>query len=138
MKNIREKRNWSQYNQKLKKIARIDFFISEEAIKNWYYRGKQRHGGKLIYSDHVIEVCLLTREFYGLAYRQTEGFVQSIFETMKLSLKIPDYTTISRRAANLTISIRNKELVNQRKEAIVVAIDSTGLSLWACCKMNRI
>ena len=64
MKNIRDKCDWSQYNQKLKKIARIDFFISEEAIKNWYYSGKQRRGGKLIYSSHVIEICLLMREFH--------------------------------------------------------------------------
>ncbi len=34
----RPQRNWSQYNQKLKKIARIDFFISETAIEEWYYK----------------------------------------------------------------------------------------------------
>ena len=71
---IRPLRNWSEYNNKLKKIASIDFFISEEALENWYYSGNQKHGGKVIYSDHVIELCLLMKEFYQLPYRQTEGF----------------------------------------------------------------
>jgi len=115
MKNIRDKRNWSQYNQKLKKIARIDFFISEEAIKNWYYSGKQRRGGKLIYSSHVIEICLLMREFYRLPYCQTEGFIQSVFALAKLELKTPDYTTISRRAANLDVVLRNRALIKKNK-----------------------
>lgn len=137
MKNIRDKRNWSQYNQKLKKIARIDFLISEEAIKNWYYSGKQKHGGKLIYSNHVIEICLLMREFYQLPYRQTEGFIQSVFALAKLELKTPDYTTISRRAANLDIVLRNRALIKKTKEGIVVAVDSTGLSLYTHTEWNR-
>ncbi|WP_341764192.1 transposase [Candidatus Tisiphia endosymbiont of Beris chalybata] len=96
----RKKRNWSQYNQKLKKIASINFFISEEAISNWYYSGKRQHGGKVIYSEYVIELCLLMREFYQLPYRQAQGFVESVLKSMKLELKIPDYTTVSRRASN--------------------------------------
>lgn len=136
MKKYREKRNWSQYNQKLKKIARIDFFISEEAIQQWYYSGKQKHGGKVIYNNHAIELCLLMREFYQLPYRQTEGFVLSVFESMKIELKIPNYTTMSRRAATLTFSLRNKSLAKS-KDAIIVAIDSTGLSLYTQTEWNR-
>ncbi len=47
MKKIREQRNWPLYNQKLKKIARIDFFISEESISNWNYGGKRSPGVKV-------------------------------------------------------------------------------------------
>jgi len=137
MKSLREQRNWSQYNQKLKKIARIDFFISETAITNWQYQGKRVPGGKLLYSNHVIELCLLMREFYQLAYRQTEGFIESVFQSMQLDMSIPDYTTISRRAAKLDVSIRNKIAIRQRKEAIVVAVDSTGLSLYTQTEWNR-
>ena len=137
MKKHRKERNWSLYNQKLKKIASIEFFISDEAIKNWHYSDKQKHGGKIIYSDHVIELCLLMREFYQLPYRQTEGFVESVFKTMKLELEIPDYTTISRRASKLKISLHRKTLVKQQREAIVVAVDSTGLSLYTHTEWNR-
>lgn len=72
MKKYRKKRNWSQYNQKLKKIARIDCFISEDAIEKWEYNGKRHSGGKVVYSDHVIELCLMIREFYKFAYWQTQ------------------------------------------------------------------
>ena len=134
----RKERNWSQYNQKLKKIARIDFFICEEAIKNWHYNGKHKKGGKILYSNHVIELCLLMREFYHLPYRQTEGFVDSVIKSMHPDLSIPDYTTIYRRAANLTISLRNKRLIKASEEGIVVAIDSTGLSIYSHSEWNRI
>jgi hypothetical protein len=136
MKKHRKKRNWSHYNQKLKQIARIDFFISEEAIENWHYKGKNKPGGKLLYSNHVIELTLMMREFYGLAYRQTEGFLESVFESMKLCLAIPDYTTMSRRSAKVSIEIR-KDLRKKSEEAIVVAIDSTGLSLYTRTQWNR-
>jgi hypothetical protein len=85
MKTYREKRNWSQYNQKLKKIASIEFFISEEAIENWHYAGERKPGGKTLYSEYVIELCLLMREFYQLAYRQTQGFIESVFKAMRLN-----------------------------------------------------
>lgn len=108
---IRKERNWSQYNQKLKKIARIEFFISEEAIENWVYQGTRKAGGKILYSDHVIEMCLIIREYYKLAYRQTQGFIESVLHYMGIELDTPDYTTMSRRCGSLQVSLRNKLLL---------------------------
>lgn len=42
----RKERNWSQYNQKLKNIARITFLISEEAIVEWTYEGEKSLVGR--------------------------------------------------------------------------------------------
>jgi hypothetical protein len=56
---------------------------------------------------------------------------------MRLNLAIPDYTTVSRRASRLNVLLRNKDLVKKKKEAIVVAIDSTGLSLYTHTEWNR-
>lgn len=137
MQSNRKERNWSLYNQKLKKIARIEFYISEDAIENWHYCGARKPGGKKIYSDIVIEVCLLMKEFYKQAYRQTQGFVESIIQMMGLDLKVPDYTTISRRAGSLKLNIREKSLLGKREEAIVVAIDSTGLSVHSQSEWHR-
>lgn len=129
---IRQKRNWSQYNQRLIKIARVDFYLSQEAINNWYYCDRRDPGGKKIYGDHVIEMCLLMKEFYGLAYRQTEGFVSSILLMSGYEdLVVPDYTTMSRRCGNLAVKVRDKRRVLGDSGApLVVAIDSTGLSLY--------
>jgi hypothetical protein len=138
MKKYREKRNWSHYNRKLKKIARIDFFISEEAIEKWEYNGKRKPGGKIIYSDHVIELCLIIREFYKFAYRQTQGFIESVLHYMKIEVATPDYSTMSRRCGKLKVSIRNKLLNCKREGSLVVAVDSTGLSLYSGTEWNRI
>lgn len=56
---------------------------------------------------------------------------------MKLELKIPDYTTVSCRASKLNVVLGNKELVKTKKESIVVAVDSTGLSLYTHTEWNR-
>ena len=131
---IRQKRNWSRYNQRLIGIARVDFYLSQEAIDNWYYCAERCAGGKKIYSDHVIEMCLLMKEFYGLAYRQTEGFVSSVLSMSGYNdLLAPDYTTISRRCGNLDVKIRNKKRnfkLDNVSDSLVVAVDSTGMSLY--------
>jgi len=134
----RKERNWSQYNQKLKKIARIDFFISEEAIKNWRYNGERKAGGVIKYSDHVIEMCLIIREFYKLAYRQTQGFIESVLQYMSIDVPMPDYSTMSRRCTKLKVHLRNKLLESRNKSELVVAVDSTGLSLYSGREWNRI
>jgi hypothetical protein len=56
---------------------------------------------------------------------------------MNLGLKVPDYATVCRRTSKLNVQIRNKELLKKSKEVIVVAIDSTGLSLYTNTEWNR-
>ena len=86
----RSKRNWSQYNQKLRRIARVDFFISSDALANWYYSGQRRPGGKIIYSDHVIEMCLMIGEYFNLGLRQTQCFISSLLPLMGIDFPSPD------------------------------------------------
>ena len=59
--------------------------------------GKQ--GRKQKYSNLAIETILTVRLFFHLPLRQTEGFVMSLFHMMKVSLPIPDHTTLSRRSS---------------------------------------
>lgn len=118
------------------KIARVDFYLSKEAINDWYYSEAREPGGKKIYSDYVIELCLLMKEFYGLGYRQTQGFISSILSMSGcIELLSPNYTTLSRRCENLSVNLKNKVKFNLnkirgRKSSLVVAVDSTGLSLY--------
>lgn len=77
------------------------------------------------------------REFYQLPYRQTQGFVESIFETLNFNLAVPDYTTLCRRSGKLVLSLTNKDLLKRRKEHMIVAVDSTGLSLHTTTEWNR-
>jgi transposase len=131
--NQKPQRNWSQYNQKLKNQARIEFFISEDCISQWSYTGERRPGGKCLYADQAIEACLLIREAFGMALRQTEGFVQSLFDLLKINLQAPNYTTLSRRCGKL----KPQMVKVDPSGGLVVAIDSTGLSLYSASAWNR-
>lgn len=105
----------------------MDFYISQESLKDWYYRGKRQVGGKIHYPDSVIELCLLIKEYYKLGLRQTQGFVQSLIDGMGAFLKVPDYTTLSRRAETLKVQFKP---LRQSYEDRVIAMDSTGLSVY--------
>jgi hypothetical protein len=63
---------------------------------------------------------------FGLAARQTEGFLRSLLELLGLDNDVPDHTTISRRKARLG-KIAFHEPRNGKP--IHVLIDSSGLSV---------
>lgn len=128
MKQTKTKRNWSEYNRKLKSCARIELYINENIYKDWYYCGKRCRGGKVIYADCVIEMCLTVREYFKMALRQSEGFLSSLFKKLDQSVKIPDYTTLSRRCGRLNIDFK-KNVVRDKNAPLRLAIDSTGVSV---------
>lgn len=124
----KNKRNWSLYNQRLKKVASVDFFISQKAIDTWYYEGRRLPGGKQLYSDHVIEACLMLREYFSLPLRQTQGFIESLLRLSSIKdVSVPDYTTLSRRCGKLKI---NFSFPKRGVKELIVAIDSTGLTVY--------
>lgn len=87
-------RNWSEYDKALIKRGRIDFWIEEDAIKQWYepYTLNDGTGKPREYSDFAIMTCLEIRQVYHLPLRQTEGFMNSIFTLMGLDLRAPSYS----------------------------------------------
>ena len=76
-----------------------------------------------MYSDLAIETALTVRLVYGLALRQTEGFLQSVSRLLALDLRIPDHTTLSRRAKHLDIRLQPVNV----DDPVDIFIDSTGL-----------
>lgn len=119
-------RNWKEYNEGLKKRGSITLWISEEAIEQWRYRGAAKRGAQPTYSDLAIETCLTLRGVYHLPLRQTEGFVQSIFEQVHLSLPVPDSSTLCRRAGGLLVDLKTKS----GRPLTDVVVDATGLKLY--------
>lgn len=135
-----EKRNWSDYNRKLVRNGRLIFEISEEILRDWYYKGKRKQGGKKIYSDALIEAALIIKEYLGKALRQTQGFLQGLINRLNLNLKIPDYSTLSRRCQNLNPKLYRKiKEIQKDNTGLTIALDSTGLTVfsrtaWQCEK----
>jgi len=118
--------NWKEYNESLKQRGSITIWISEEALELWKYTGPKLKGGQKKYSDLAIETSLTIRKVYHLKLRQTEGFVNSLIQIMQVNLEVPDYSTLSRRAGKLNISLGNfKDNGN-----IDIVVDSTGLKVY--------
>ena len=80
------------------------------------------------YSPLAILTALTLRAVFRLALRQTEGLIASIIGLLGLTLRVPDHTTLSRRAATLEVPRPQRQL-GARAEALHLLVDSTGLKL---------
>ena len=94
-------------------------------MENWFST-EQGPGFKKIYSDLAIELLLIFRCRFILTLRETEGFAVSLLNLLGLQLPVPCYTTLSRRAAALEVTIRKAS----KKGSVHVVIDSTGLKVY--------
>jgi len=118
--------NWKEYNDGLKQRGSLNLWIKTEVIEQWKQQSEKKRGGQQQYSDLAIEVCLLVRKVYHLPLRQTEGFMNSFFNQMGLTLSVPDYTTICRRSDTLTIDLS----VTNNGDITDIVVDSTGLKVF--------
>jgi hypothetical protein len=118
--------NWSSYNNGLKQRGSINLWISSSLSDQWKWKGEPKCGGQYEYSDVAIELCLTIGKVYGLALRQTEGFVSSFFQQCGWDLCVPSYTTLCRRSKALRIDLRSR-----KKRGITdIVVDSTGLKVY--------
>lgn len=112
-------KNWSAYNKSLIARGSLTLWISDD-IESWWYGN-----GHDTYSDRVIEMMLVFHALYRLPLRATTGFAQSIFKSAGIQLLVPDYTTISRRAKTLRVTLRTT-----RKDTTDLILDSTGAKIF--------
>ena len=122
--------NWPEYNAALKKRGSIDVWLSGEIINGW--RSEERiydgAGSTKEYMDKAIIACHEIRQVFKLPLRQTEGFINSLFNALGLSIKCPDYTTLSKRLKELGIKVpRYKPNSSIDENIAAIAVDSTGL-----------
>ena len=119
--------NWSKYNESLVQRGSITFWFSEDVVAQWRHpNNRSKVGHPFVYSDTAVQCLLVLRELFQLPYRQTEGLGRSLVQLMEISLDIPDYSSLAKRAAKLGISLD----VRRHKGAIDVVVDSTGLKVF--------
>lgn len=126
-------RNWSEYNNSLVQRGSLELWVEKYVIKNWEVdiekkkkeEGKLKRGSQFKYTDRAIETTLLIGKVYHQRLRQTEGFTRSIFKLAGLNLKVPDYSTLSRRGAKLKI-----DLPKRSKDKVIAIVDSTGFKVY--------
>ena len=119
--------NWSKYNESLVNRGSITFWFDEETLKHWEHdNAKVKVGRPFTFSNRAIEVLLVLRELFQLAYRQTEGLARSLMELMQVDAPIPDFTSLAKRAAKLGIDLS----VTKRRGSLNIVVDSTGLKVF--------
>lgn len=118
--------NWSEYNRSLIQRGSLTVWIDEDLAKCWEYRGPRKPGAPILYSDLAIECLLTLRSVYHMTLRGVQGFAESVFKMMGMELVVPNYTTLSRRAAKLSVSVVRSSGVPIRH----VVLDATGLKVF--------
>ncbi len=122
--------NWSEYNRALIKRGDINLWLDDDMIKNWYAprNPNPQRGRPFIYSDRCIELGLIFRSLFHLPLRATQGFMCSMFKLIKIgALKIPNYSSFSRRSKDLKVNISYKAKTQGITD---IAVDSTGIKIF--------
>lgn len=118
-------RNWRDYNRALVWRGSLTIWIDTRSTDTWLDRDRPaRRGRRRTYTDAAILCALLLREAYHLPLRSTQGLVSSVLRLMKVSLPVMHYSTLSRRARSLSLSLASPRKIRH------LVIDSTGLKLY--------
>jgi len=119
--------NWNVYNKALVNRGSLTFWLDESAIQAWYDKPKTSSRGRpQRYSELAISTVLMLKRVFRLTLRAVQGFIDSIFILMKLPLRCPDYSCVSRRAKSVSIPFKSPT----RGEIAHRVIDSTGLKVF--------
>lgn len=120
-------RNWSKYNAGLKQRGSLTFWLSEDVLAGWIEETLTgRRGASPTYTDLAISTFETLKSVYGLAGRQTEGLMSSLFELMGVDLPIPEHSTVSRRKGKLSVTLP----VVPKSGSVHLVVDSTGVKVY--------
>lgn len=122
-----QKRIWKEYNKRLVQRGSVTFLIEKKTldlIKN--YKPKSTGGRPQEFPPTLIELLLLVKIQYSLTYRALEGFAKSIFERIKRWFKIPNYTTICKRAKEIAAKLPR---LSSRRPTVVL-VDASGIKVY--------
>src|SRR3954464_14765798 len=123
--------NWPAYDASLRQRGSLTVWFTEEAVDAWAAEPRTTRGGQPWYSELAILTALTLRAVFRLAFRQTEGLIGSIIGLLGLTLRVPDHTTLSRRAATVDVPQprRPSPEAGGAAEPLHLLVDSTGLKL---------
>lgn len=116
-------RNWPSYNEALKRRGSLTIWFDPEM--SWEAAPTGRRGRQQSYSDAAIQTCLSMKVLFGMALRQTTGFVESLLQLVGLDWTVPDFSTLSRRQKTLAVNIPYRG----SKGPLHLLIDSTGIKV---------
>ena len=95
--------NWPPYNEALKRRGSLTIWFDPEM--SWAATPTGKRGRQPVYSDAAVQSCLTMKVLFGLALRQTTGFMESLLRLIGLDWEVPDFSTLSRRQKTLACNI---------------------------------
>jgi hypothetical protein len=120
-------KNWREYNQALVRRGSLTLWFEEKTVESWLNTERNgRRGHPYVYSDVAVECMLLVKQVYHLALRQTQGFMQSIFQLVEQDLPVLSYSQLSRRQKALKVKLPRQK----RGQGLHVVVDATGLKVY--------
>jgi len=98
--------NWSAYNESLCQRGALLLWIDKDM--EWAGLPSGKRGRSPSFSDAAVQFCLMIKNLYGLALRQTTGMVRSLLKRAELGWEVPDFSTLSRRQKHLQVTLTHQ------------------------------
>ena len=115
--------NWSVYNAALRERGSLTVWFDPGMA--WHAAPSGKRGRQPDYSDAAIQTCLTMKVLFGMALRQTTGFVESLLRLIGLDWAVPDFSTLSRRQKTLKVNIPYRGSAGP----LHLLVDSTGIKV---------
>jgi len=130
-------RNWPACNEALKRRGSLTIWF--DPAMTWEAaptgkRGRQPdYSGEedqktvrgTVFPTNAIQTCLTMKVLFGMALRQTTGFVESLLQLIDLDWSVPNFSTLSRRQKGLKVNIPYRSSPGP----LHLLIDSTGIKV---------
>ena len=116
-------RNWPAYSEALKRRGSLTIWLDPAMTWDATPTGKRRR--QPVYGDAAIQTCLTMKVLFGMALRQTTGFVESLLSLIGLDWAVPDFNTLSRRQKTLKVNIPYRG----SDGPLHLLVDSTGIKV---------
>jgi len=125
--------NWPQYNKSLTQRGGLEMLISSDIEDIWYEQDRINigAGNPREYTDKSIRLAYELKLTFKQPLRQLEGFINSLFKLSGLTIKCPNYTTLSRRCE--TLGLKVPAIFKNSKDDIedkIITFDSSGLKVY--------
>jgi len=91
----------------------------------WAAKPTGKRGRQPFFSDAAVQTCLTMKVLFGMALRQTTGFVESLLRLVGLDWDVPYFSTLSRRQKTLAVNIPHRG----SQGPLHLLIDSTGIKV---------
>lgn len=90
---------------------------------SWFAAASGKRGRSTKLSVAAIQFCLSIKNLFGLALRQSAGFVQSLLTLSRLLWPVPDFSMLCRRQRSLGVQVAYRCSAT----GLHLLLDSTGI-----------